>query len=88
VARQRRSLTKAVVREAVERYLEALAADVASGEWVDIPYIGKIQVMREETNARLLSFGKGGLRVQRQVKQRLRTKVRLYEKFRVICRER
>jgi hypothetical protein len=88
VARQRRSLTKAVVREAVERYLEALAADVASGEWVDIPYIGKIQVMREETNARLLSFGKGGLRVQRQVKQRLRTKVRLYEKFRVRCRER
>jgi nucleoid DNA-binding protein len=88
VARQRRSLTKAVVREAVERYLEALAADVASGEWVDIPYIGKIQVMREETNARLLSFGKGGLRVQRQVKQRLRTKVRLYEKFRVRCHER
>jgi hypothetical protein len=44
--------------------------------------------MREETNARLLSFGKGGLRVQRQVKQRLRTKVRLYEKFRVRCRER
>jgi hypothetical protein len=88
VARQRRSLTKAVVREAVERYLEARAADVASGEWVDIPYIGKIQVMREETNARLLSFGKGGLRVQRQVKQRLRTKVRLYEKFRVRCRQR
>ena len=88
VARQRRSLTKAVVREAVERYLKALAADVASGEWVDIPYIGKIQVMREETNARLLSFGKGGLRVQRQVKQRLRTKVRLYEKFRVRCRQR
>jgi nucleoid DNA-binding protein len=88
VARQRRSLTKAVVREAVERYLEALAADVASGEWVDIPYIGKkIQVMREETNARPLSFGKGGLRVQRQAKQRLRTKVRLYEKFRVRCRQ-
>jgi hypothetical protein len=88
VARQRRSLTKAVVREAVERYLEALAVDVASSEWVDIPYIDKIQVMREETNARLLSFGKGGLRVQRQVKQRLRTKVRLYEKFRVRCRQR
>jgi hypothetical protein len=37
VARQRRSLTKALVREAVERYLEALAEEVASGEWVDIP---------------------------------------------------
>jgi hypothetical protein len=48
-------------------------------------HIGKIQ---QETNARLLSFGKGGQRVQRQVKQRLRTKVRLYEKFRVRCRQR
>ena len=35
VARQRRSLTKAVVRESVERYLEALAEEIASGEWVD-----------------------------------------------------
>ena len=48
VARQRRSLTKAVVRESVERYLEALAEEIASGEWVDIPYIGKVQVIREE----------------------------------------
>ncbi len=46
VARQRRSLTKAVVRESVERYLEALAEEIASGEWVDIPYIGKVQVER------------------------------------------
>ena len=37
VARQRRSLTKAIVRESVERYLEALAEEIASGEWVDIP---------------------------------------------------
>ena len=48
VARQRRSLTKALVRESVERYLEALAEEIASGEWVDIPYIGKVQVIREE----------------------------------------
>ena len=31
VARQRRSLTKALVRESVERYLEALAEEIASG---------------------------------------------------------
>ncbi len=48
VARRRRSLTKAVVRESVEQYLEALAEEIASGGWVDIPYIGKIQVIREE----------------------------------------
>ena len=42
VARQRRTLTKALVREAVERYLVALADEIAGGEWVDIPYLGKI----------------------------------------------
>ena len=36
VARQRRYLTKAVVKEAVESYLEVLADEIASGEWVDI----------------------------------------------------
>ena len=48
VARQRRCFTKTLVREAIERYLEALAEEIATGEWVDIPGIGKIQVTREE----------------------------------------
>jgi nucleoid DNA-binding protein len=48
VARQRRYLTKALVQVVVERYFEALADDIASGEWVDPPGIGKIQVIREE----------------------------------------
>ena len=86
VARQRRYLTKALVREAVERYLAALAIDIASGEWVDLPSIGKIQVIHEEADAVLTSFGKGGQRVQRRVTQRLRTKVRLSEKFKNHCR--
>lgn len=51
VARQRRSLTKTLVRESVERYFEALADEIATGEWVDLPYTGKIQVMREEGKA-------------------------------------
>jgi hypothetical protein len=86
VARQRRVLTKALVREAVERYFEVLADDIASGEWVDLPGIGKIQVIREETDSVLTSFGKGGQHVKRRVTHRLRTKVRLYEKFRRRCR--
>ena len=57
VARQRRSLTKAFVREAVERYLEALAADIATGAWIDIPGIGKVQVSREEGKLPLLRAG-------------------------------
>jgi nucleoid DNA-binding protein len=82
VARQRRYLTKDLVRETVERYFEALADDIASAEWVDLPGIGKIQVIQEEADGVLTSFSKNGQRVKRRVTQRLRTKVRLYEKFR------
>ncbi len=86
VARQRRSLTKALVRESVERYLEALAEEIASGEWVEIPYIGKVQVQCEEGKGYVTSFGKDGQRVRYKVKMRLRTKVRLYETFKRRCR--
>ena len=75
VARQRRSLTKALVREAVERYLQVLAEEVASGEWVDIPGIGKVQVSREEDRGYVTSFGKDDQRVRIRVKMRLRTKI-------------
>jgi hypothetical protein len=86
VARQRRSLTKALVREAVERYLEALAEEIASGDWVDIPGIGKVQVSLEEGKGYVISITPGGQRVRRKVQMRLRTKIRLYEKFRLRCR--
>jgi len=81
VARQRRVLTKALVRESVERYLEALAAEIASGEWVDIPYIGKIQVVREEGKGYVTAITADGTRQQRKVRMRLRTKMRLYDAF-------
>jgi len=86
VARQRRNLTKALVRESVERYLEALAEEIASGEWVDIPYIGKVQVIREEGKGYVTSITLSGARVRRVVKLRLRTKIRLYEQFKRRCR--
>ena len=86
VARQRRSLTKAAVRESVERYLEALAEEIASGEWVDIPYIGKVQVSLEEGKGYVNAITADGSRQRRKVQLRLRTKVRLYEKFKRRCR--
>ncbi len=86
VARQRRALTKALVRVAVERYFEALAEDIASGEWVDLLGIGKIQVIQEEADGILTSFGKDGKRVTRSVTHRLRTKIRLYQKFKARCK--
>src|SRR5690606_29247242 len=87
VARQRRSLTKAVVRESVERYFEALAEEIASGQWVDIPYIGKIQVIREEGKGHVTAITADGTRQRRKVQMRLRTKLRLYEQFKRRCRE-
>lgn len=87
VARQRRALTKALVREAVDRYFEALAEDIASGEWIDLPGIGKIQVIQEEASGVLTSFGQDGKRVRRRVTHRLRTKIRLYEKFKEQCKQ-
>jgi len=86
VARQRRSLTKALVREAVERYLESLAEEIASGEWVDIPRIGKMQVSREEGKGYVTSITADGSRQRRKVQMRLRTKIRLYEAFKARCR--
>jgi len=87
VARQRRALTKALVRESVERYLEVLAEEIASGEWVDIPYIGKVQVVREEGQGFVNSITPTGERVRRPVKLRLRTKMRLYDKFKQKVRQ-
>lgn len=87
VARQRRYMTKAIVKEAVELYLQVLADEMASGEWVDIKDIGKVQVIQEEANAVLTSFAKDGERVQSRVTQRLRTRIRLYTKFKLICKK-
>lgn len=87
VARQRRNLTKPLVREAVERYLETLAEEIATGEWVDIPGIGKVQVVKEEGKGFVTSITPGGQRVRRPVKMRLRTKMRLYDKFKHRCRK-
>lgn len=87
VARKRQKLTKAIVKEAVELYLEALADEIASGEWVDIKGIGKIQVIQEETHGTLLSFGLNGERIKRHISYRLRTKFRLYGIFKKKCRK-
>jgi nucleoid DNA-binding protein len=86
VARQHRALTKALVHEAVEAYFESLSEDIASGEWVEIPYVGKIQVLREEGTGYVNAIMPDGKRVRRKVKMRLRTKIRLSEKFKQQCR--
>lgn len=87
VARQKRYLTKAIVREAVELYLEALAEEIAEGDWVDLKGIGKIQIVLENTNAQLYSFTTGGKRIKTTAKHKLRTRLRLFKKYKLRCRQ-
>ena len=81
VTRQKRYLTKAVVREEIELYLEALADDIAEGDWVDIKDIAKVRVSQEDANIILQSFSKTGIRTKRKVLSRIRTQIRLSSKF-------
>ena len=87
VARQKRSLTQKLVREAVERYFEALAEEIAQGEQVELYGIGKIQVSREEGHGTLQAIGPGSTRIPRQAGFRLRSRLRLFEVFRQRCHE-
>ena len=75
VARQNRNLTRRLVKEAVEAYLELLADDIATGEWADIYGIGKMQVTIEG--------GSGAEGLSKY--QRLRTKIRLADAFKTKC---
>ena len=71
-ARQSRNLTRRLVKEAVEIYLEKLAEEIAEGEWVDLLGIGKIKVTVEQGS------GASGLRGY----SRFRTQIRLGKAFR------
>ena len=75
-AAQSRNLTRRLVKEAVEIYLEKLAEEIAEGDWVDLPGIGKIQVIQEQASGALLPSKTG---------TRLRTKIRLYGEFKQRC---
>ena len=71
-AAQSRNLTRCLAKEAVEIYPEKLAEEIAEGEWVDLPGIGRIKVTIEEGS------GVAGLRAY----SRLRTQARLGKVFR------
>ena len=88
VARQKRALTQKLVREAVERYFEALAVEIARGEQVELFGIGRIQVTREKGHGVLHAIGPGGTRNPRKAGWRLRTRIRLFEAFKQRCHQR
>ncbi len=88
VARRHRQLTRKLTKDAIDTYLALLAEGIASGEWIEIPGIGKIQVIQETGAGTLNIIRSDGQRVQRSVKKRLRTKVRLSEAFKKHCYKR
>ena len=88
VARQKRALTQRLVREAVERYFEVLADEIARGELVELYGIGKIQVSREQGHGTFQAIGPGGTRIPRKAGWRLRTRIRLFDAFKQRCHNR
>jgi hypothetical protein len=53
---------------------------------IAVPGIGKVQVSREEGKGYVTSIMQGGQRIRHKVQMRLRTKLRLCEKFKQRCR--
>ena len=82
VARRHRHLTRRLVKEAVEIYLELLAEEITTGGWSELYGIGKIQVTVEPGTGTILPKGKGE---KQPIKRRLRTKIRLAGTFKTRC---
>jgi nucleoid DNA-binding protein len=73
-ARQVRGLTRAMAREAIEGYLRSAADDLAEGNWVTLPGIGRIQLVIRRSGGRLRTTLKPG---EHGVRQPLRTRRRV-----------
>lgn len=84
-ARRHRHLSRRLVKEAVEIYLELLAEEIAEGEWVELWEIGKIQVIEEQGAGILLPKIIDGVPIEQKAKKRLRTKIRLAVSFKKHC---
>jgi hypothetical protein len=85
-ARQVRGLTRALAREAVERYLASAAQDLAAGQWITLPGIGRLQIVTRQNGGRLLSRLGDGQRSYRQPGLRLQARLRMNDTFRAQCR--
>ena len=84
-ARRHLHLTRRLAKETIETYLELLAVEIAQGDKVDIQGIGSIQVVIEKGSGILYARVLSGERVAQKIKQRLRTKVRLFGSFKQMC---
>ncbi len=86
VARQVRGLTRDLAREAIERYLASAAQEMAEGEWVTLPSIGRVQIVTRRSGGRLLSKLANGQVSYREPGLRLQARVRMSDDFKARCR--
>lgn len=84
-ARRHRHLTRRMVKEAIETYLDLLAEEMAMGNRVDIYGICTIQVSLEKATGNLYRKTLRGDKIRVDVRYRLRSSIRLLGIFKKRC---
>jgi len=88
VAGEVRGLTREMARAAVDGYLEALAEEIAAGGWVNLPGIGRVQVILRLNKGLLRARLEAGRQGTRPPGVSVQTKIRLSTAFKARCRKR
>ncbi len=88
VTRQVRGVTREHARQVVELYLASVAEEVASGELVTLPSIGKLQLTVRPNTGRIVVDINGDHTQLRKPGSRVQTSLRLNESLKQQCRKR
>ena len=85
VARQVRGLTRNLAREAIERYLASAAEEIAHGETVILPGIGRMHAVIRKNGGRLVAHINGDRSETREPGYRVQLCLRLDDDFKAAC---
>ena len=85
VARQVRGLTRNLAREAIERYLASVADEIARGETVVLPGIGRMHAVIRKNGGRLVAHINGDRSERREPGYRVQLCLRLDDDFKAAC---
>jgi len=88
VTRQIRGVTREHARQVVELYLASVAEEVASGELVSLPSIGKLRLTVRPNTGRIVVDINGDHTQLREPGYRVQTSLRLNESLKQQCRKR
>jgi len=85
VARQVGGLTREKARQAVELYLECVADELAHGEMIPLPSIGRVRVVIRKNSGRLLARFNGNRTEARDPGYRVQVSLRLTDELKARC---